>query len=95
MKAILYLPNREEPVAVFDTVNVVAFNDNHKANPTRIAYKTASLNASKTMLELYRDVPMTIRLDDGRAASVLLQHNSIDMQGNAVGILRVMGDFHQ
>jgi hypothetical protein len=90
MKAMLYLTGQAQPVAVFDEVNIVEMNDNHKAAPLRVRYKTQRLNASKTMLELHRDTKMTLKLEDGRQASVLLQHSSLDMQGNAVGILRVL-----
>ena len=33
---------------------------------------------------------MTLVLEDGRSASVLLQHQSLDMQGKAVGSLTVL-----
>ncbi|RIK39940.1 MAG: hypothetical protein DCC55_16570 [Chloroflexi bacterium] len=92
MKAMLYMAGRQEPVAVFDEVNIVTMNDNHKAAPFRVLYKTRRLNASKTMLELHRDTKMLLKLEDGREANVILQHNSLDMQGNAVGILRVLGE---
>ena len=90
MKAMLYMTGQAEPVAVLDEVHVVEMNDNHKAAPLRVRYKTQKLNASKTMLELHRDTKMTLKLEDGREASVLLQHTSLDMQGHAVGILRVL-----
>lgn len=91
MKAMLYMPNRDEPVAVFDEVKVIEYNDNHTAAPVRVFYKTVALNSGKIMLELHRDEPMTLHLDDGRKGRVLLQHNSMDTQGNAVGVLRVVG----
>ena len=93
MKAMMYLPGKSDPVAVFDEVNIIEMNDNHRLSPFRITYKSRKLNASKIMLELHRDSKMTLKLDDGREASVLLQHSSLDMEGNAVGVLRVLGDF--
>lgn len=90
MKAMLYMQGKNDPVAVLDEVNVVQMNDNHKTSPLRVTYKSQALNASKTMLELHRDEKMTLKLEDGRNASVLLQHNSIDLKGNAVGVLRVL-----
>jgi hypothetical protein len=90
MKAMLYMPGRKEAVAVFDEINIVEMNDNHKAAPYRVLYKTQRLNASNEMLELQRDSKMTLKLEDGREATVLLQHSSLDMQGNAVGVLRVL-----
>ncbi len=91
MQALLYMSNREEPVAVLDSVTVVEYNDNHKKDPMRILYHSRKLNAGKTMLELYRDEKLTVRLEDGRKANVLLQHASIDTQGNAIGVLSVLG----
>jgi hypothetical protein len=92
MKGTLYLPGRTEPVAVLDEVNIVQMNDNHKAAPQRVLYKTQKLNAGKTMLELQRDTALKLKLEDGREANVLLQHSSLDMQGQAVGVLRVLSD---
>ncbi len=90
MKAMLYMPGREEPVAVFDNVQVMEYNDNHKHAPLRVYYKSTRLNAGKTMLELHRDEPFLLRLDDGRSGKVRLQHESMDTEGNAVGVLRVL-----
>jgi len=90
MKAMLYMPGKDDPVAVLEEVSIVQMNDNHKASPTRITYKSRKFNAGKVMLEMHRDVKMTIKLDDGRNAEVLLQHTSLDQQGNAVGVLRVL-----
>lgn len=92
MKAMLFLNNPEKPVAVLDEVAVVAMNDNHKSSPLRITYKSHKLNASDKMIELHRHDKMQVKLEDGRSGSVLLQHNSLDMEGNAVGVLRVLGD---
>ena len=93
MKATLYMQGQRDPVAAFDEVNVVKMNDNHNAFPYRVLYKAVQLNAGKTMLELHRDTRMTLQLDDGRDCGVLLQHSSIDMEGNAVGVLRVLDNF--
>ena len=90
MKAMLYMPGVQEPVAVLDEVNVVEMNDNHKEFPLRILYKSQKLNAGKKMLELHRDNRMLLKLDDGREATVLVQHASLDMRGNSVGVLRVL-----
>ena len=90
MKATLYMQGKKDPVAVFDEVTIVQMNDNHKASPVRVTYKTQKFNTGKTMLELHRDEKMTLKLEDGRDASVLLQHASLDMKGNAVGVLRVL-----
>jgi hypothetical protein len=91
MKGMLYLAGREEPVAVLDDVKVISFNDNHTVAPLRIFYKTLAMNATRVMLELQRDERMLIKLDDGRSAGVLLQHESMDDEGYSVGVLRVLG----
>jgi hypothetical protein len=94
MKAMLFLNDKEAPVAVLDEATVVTMNDNHKSEPLRITYKSHKLNSSKTMLELHRDEKLVVKLEDGRSGRVLLQHTSIDMEGNAVGVLRVLGDLN-
>lgn len=91
MKAELYLYNKDQPAAVLDEVNVITMDDNHKQFPARITYKSRKLNAGKTMIELHRDEKMQIKLEDGRHGSVILQHSSLDMEGNAVGVLCVLG----
>lgn len=92
MKATLYMSGKKDPVAVLDEVNVVTMNDNHSKSPHRINFKSTQLNAGKTMIELHRDRKMELHLDDGRKTDVLLQHTSLDSKGNAVGILRVLGE---
>ena len=93
MKAMLYLPNKPDPVAIFEEVEVVHMNQSNHDSPYRITYKSPRLNAGKTMVEMERDSKMTLKLEDGRSCSVLLQHSSLDSKGNAVGVLRVLGDF--
>ena len=95
MKATLYLPNKPDPVAIFEEVEVVHMNQsNHLPDSHyRITYKSPRLNAGKTMVEMERDSKLTLKLEDGRTCSVLLQHSSLDSKGNAVGVLRVLGDF--
>lgn len=92
MKAMLFLSNQDKPVAILDEVALVTMNDNHKSSPSRLTYKSYKLNASDTMIELHRHDKMLVKLEDGRSGSVLLQHSSLDMQGNAVGVLLVLGD---
>ena len=95
MKAMLYLQNKENPAAVLDEVTLITLNDNHKADPVRISYKSQKLNAGKTMIELHRHEKMLVKLEDGRHGSVMLQHSSLDMEGNAVGVLRVVGELQE
>lgn len=91
MQGMMYMEGRDEPVVVLDEVQIIEMNDNHTQSPIRINYKARQLNASKVMTELHRDRQMRLKLGDGRECSVLLQHSSLDMEGNAVGVLRVMG----
>jgi len=93
MKATLYMPEQNDPVAIFDEVKIVKMNDNHVQSQNRITYKSRRINASRTMVELHRDIPLSLRLEDGRNCEVMLQHASMDQEGNAVGVLRVLGDF--
>ena len=95
MKAMLFLEDGDKPVAVLDEVSVVTYNDNHKAAPVRIAYKSRKFNAGKAMVELRRDERFALKLEDGRHGDVVLQHASLDMEGNAVGVLRVVGELHE
>jgi hypothetical protein len=90
MKAMLYMPDKKDPVAVFDHVEIVKMNDNHKLAPSRIFFRTRRLNAGKIMVELHRHTKMTLKLDDGRTCSVLIQHSSLDSKGESVGVLRVL-----
>jgi hypothetical protein len=92
MKAMLYLPDKSEPVAVLDDVKFIEYNDNHKNSPARIYYSAPKLNATRTMIEMERDGKMTLTLEDGSSLNVLLQHCSLDMEGKATGVLRVLGD---
>lgn len=91
MKAMLYLPNKPDPVAILEEVDLVHFNQaNHPEGSYRITFKSPRLNAGKTMVEMERDRKLTLKLEDGRTCSVLLQHSSLDSKGNAVGVLRVL-----
>jgi hypothetical protein len=89
MNAMLYMPGRSEPVAVFDEAKLIEYNDNHKASPARVYYKTRKLNGKRTFIELFRDERLLLHLADGRWATVVFQHNSLDMEGNYVGVLRI------
>lgn len=93
MKAMLFLDQMVEPVAVLDDVKVVEFgSDNHpESDRVRIYYHTNNLNATKTMVELHRDRKMTVKLEDGRSAPALITHASLDAKGQFVGVLRVLG----
>ena len=93
MKAMLYADKIDQAVSVLDDVRIVAYGStNHPENSqVRLFFKTKALNATKTMVELHRDQKMTVKLEDGRTGSVLLAHSSMDNEGNAVGVLRMLG----
>ena len=93
MKAMLYTAKMDQPVSVLDDVRIVEYaSTNHaESSHMRLFFKTKALNATKTMVELHRDEKMTVKLEDGRTASALLAHSSLDSEGNAVGVLRVLG----
>jgi hypothetical protein len=93
MKAMLYLPPKTDPVAIFEEVDIVKMNPEIHPTLYHITYKAPQLNAGKTMVELERDSKMTLKLEDGRTCQVVLQHSSIDSKGNAVGVLRVLSEF--
>ncbi len=90
MNAMLYMPGQEKPIAVLDHVDVVSMNDNHKLSPDRVFFRTRRLGTTKKMIELVRDERLTLKLDDGRTCNVLLQHSSLDSEGQTVGVLRVL-----
>lgn len=94
MKAMLYMDPKSQPVSILDEVKVVEYQSQNHANHSnyRIFYKTPALNATKTMVDLHRERRLLVKLEDGRSANALLQHTSIDKDGNAVGVLRVLGD---
>lgn len=90
MNAMLYLPGKDEPIAVLDHVDVVRMNDNHKLSPERVFFRTRRFGSGKKMIELFRDAKFTLKLSDGRTCDVLVQHSSLDSKGQAVGVLRVL-----
>ena len=93
MKAMLYASQIEQAVSVLDDVRIVEYGSTNHADDSQVCifFKTKALNATKTMVELHRDQKMTVKLEDGRTASVLLAHSSIDSEGQAVGVLRLLG----
>lgn len=90
MKGTLYL--QDKLLAQLDETRVSVFKT-HSVDPIRVSYSTKKLNVGKSLTELHRGRVLTLKLDDGRAAQVVYQHASIDVQGNLVGVLRVLGDF--
>lgn len=93
MKAMLYVSRVEQAVSVLDDVRIVEYGSTNHADDSqvRLFFKTKALNATKMMVEMHRDQKMTVKLEDGRTGSVLLAHSSIDSEGQAVGVLRMLG----
>jgi hypothetical protein len=94
MNAMLYMPGKDDPIAVLDHVDVVTMNDNHTLSPERVFFRTRRLGNTKKMIELVRDEKLVLKLADGRSGSVLLQHTSLDSKGQSVGVLRVVGSLN-
>lgn len=93
MKAMLYADRMDQAVSVLDEVRIVEYGSNNhlSGSQLRLYFRTRALNATKTMVELHRDQKMTVKLEDGRTGSALLSHSSMDSEGNAVGVLRMLG----
>ncbi len=92
MKGILFLD--DQPVAQLDETRTTVFKT-YDVDPIRVSYSTKKLNTGKTLTEMQRTRTLVLKMEDGRQADVVLQHSSLDMEGNLVGVLRVVGDFKQ
>ncbi len=90
MKGTLFLDN--QPVAQLDETRVTVFKT-YDVDPIRVSYSTRKLNTGKALTEMQRTRTLVLKLEDGREADVVFQHSSLDMEGNPVGVLRVVGDF--
>jgi len=90
MKGILFLDN--EAVAQLDETRTTVFKT-YDVDPIRVSYRTKKLNTGKALIEMQRTRTLVLKLEDGRDADVVCQHSSMDMEGNLVGVLRVVGDF--
>ncbi len=90
MKGILFLDDK--PVAQLDETRTTVFKT-YDVDPIRVSYSTRKLNTGRALTEMHRTRTLVLRLEDGREANVMLQHSSLDMAGNMVGVLRVVGDF--
>jgi len=94
MKAKLYVDRVDEEVSILDDVRIVEYGSkNHAENSqVRLFFKTRALNTTKTMIELHRDHKMVVKLEDGRTGNALLAHSSMDSEGHAVGVLRLLDE---
>ena len=90
MNAMLFMQGKDDPVAELDHVDIIGLNDNHKVSPERVFFRARRLGNGKKMIELYRDEKLMLKLSDGRSCNVLIQHSSLDSDGQAVGVLRIL-----
>ncbi len=90
MNGKLYRKDKKDAVAILDNVQLVVMNDNHENFPERIFYRTKRLSEGKKMVELFRDEPMRLELEDGRSCHIVIQDSSLSADGQFVGVLRVL-----
>ncbi len=88
MRGELFLPKEARPAAVLECQISEYRRPGDRDHSVRVLY-TCQERLRKG-LELYRDVPLRLRLEDGRQLSVILQHEAITPDGRIVGVLRVL-----
>ena len=91
MKGELFLPNKDKPEAILDCQIAEYREPDDPDHSVRIVYTYEK--RPKPGLELYKDVPLRLRLDDGRETSVILQHEATTPDGRITGVLRVVGEW--
>lgn len=92
VKGTLYIVGQKKPVADLNCT-VVEYTSNHAPEDRyRINYEYDK-RLSNFRVELRRDVPLLLQLDDGRQASVSVQAESSTPSGVILGVFRVKGDF--
>ncbi|MCS7219718.1 MAG: hypothetical protein RML36_12405 [Anaerolineae bacterium] len=88
MRGELFLPKDTKPAAVLECQFTEYRRPGDRDHSVRVLY-TCQERLRKG-LELYRDVPLRLRLEDGRELSVLMQYEAITPDGRIVGVLRVL-----
>ncbi len=88
MKGEIFLPKDEKPAAVLDCKITKYRKPEEKDHGARIVYTYEE--RLKKGLELYKDVPLRLRLEDGREVSVVIQHESVTPDKRIIGVLRVV-----
>ena len=92
VKGTLYITGQKKPVADL-TCEVFEYTDNHRPGDRyRINYEYVKRH-QKVRIELIRETPMRLELEDGRRADVTVQCESTAPNGGQLGVLRVKGDF--
>lgn len=88
MRGELFLPKDTKPAAVLECQISEYRRPGDRDHSLRVLYTYQE--RLKKGLELYRDVPLWLRLEDGRELSVLMQHEAITPDGRIIGVLRVL-----
>ena len=88
MKAEIFLPKDKKPAAVLDCKVAKYRKPGDRDHSVRLFYTYEE--RLKKGLELYKDVPLRLRLEDGREVSVIIQHESVTPDKRIVGVLRVV-----
>ena len=92
MKGTLYIAGQKKPVADL-TCDVFEFTDNHGSGDRyRVNYEYVKRH-QKVRIELHRETPLRLELEDGRKAAVTVQWESTTPAGAALGVFRVHGNF--
>jgi len=91
MKGELFLPESDKPTAVLDCKIAEYRKPGDPDHSIRITYTYQE--RGKKMIELHKDTPLRLRLEDGRETSVRLQYQSITPDGRIIGVLRVVGEW--
>ncbi len=92
MKGTLYVVGQKKPVADLNCT-IFEFTDNHASEDRyRINYEYDK-RLRKFPVELRRETPLLLQLEDGRQAKVKVQAESSTPSGVAIGVFRVEGGF--
>ncbi len=92
MKGTLFIAGQTKPIADL-TCQVFEYTDNHNPqNRFRVNYEYLK-RYQKVRIELIRETPLRLELEDGRKANVTLQWESTLPVGGQLGVLRVQGEF--
>lgn len=92
MKGTLFVVGQKKPVADLN-VTIFEFTDNHTPEDRyRINYEYDK-RLRKFHVELRRETPLLLQLEDGRQARVKVQSESSTPSGVVIGVFRVEGGF--
>ena len=92
MRGELFLPGKTKPAAILDCQITEYRRAGDPEHSVRIVYTYAE--RPKKGLELYKGIPLKLKLDDGREASVIIQYESVTPDSRIAGVLRVVGGWN-